>query len=65
MNCYIFIVYLFVFQILIMRRFRCINHGSKVGELSLPTLNQLWFWNTVRASGLHDLDLLIYMGTRV
>lgn len=38
-----------------MCRFRCINHGPKVEELSRLTIYQLWFWNPVRAFGLHDL----------
>jgi len=58
------VIYLFVnflvFHILFTRRFRCINHGPKVVELSGLTLNQLWIWNHVRASGLHDLLYIRY-----
>lgn len=34
---------------------RCINHGAKVADLQRPHMNQLWFWDPIRASGLHDL----------
>lgn len=44
-----------MFQICSTRQFRCINHGPKLGELNGPTENQLWFWDPIRAYGLHDL----------
>ena len=41
------------------RKVKVINHGAKVAGLLRPPHNQVWFWDPVRASGLHDL---IYTG---
>jgi len=49
------VIYLFVFQIHFTQKFRCVNHGPKVGELNRTTENRLWIWDPVRGYGLHNL----------
>ena len=56
-----FMLCFLLFQIRKIRKVKAINQGAKVVNLRRPPNNQRWFWDSVRASSLHDLIYTCYV----